>query len=411
MSGLFVLEIGDDPAVGFAGRLLAQSGLTVVKLELTPGGDESRRAAPQYRAADRLAGASVLFHYLNQGKRSIAVNISVAQGRELVVALVRQAGITLVDARGAATAGLADVVREQRADGAQVWISPFGLDGPRSGENAAPATIFASAGEASTLPGGLGYQTHPDAAPLVARGHLVDFDTGVIAAMCAAAALHRRVASADPIIVDVTKHECETSLNRWLVTHFIASGWIESRATRAYAFAGLMRCSDGYAMLQPTTDGHWAGLKHMMGDPQWADAPEFATQDLRLKAGAVIQQRIAAWASQTTTTQLFEAALRNNVPAAPFRSMADVAACPQFAARGYIASYGMAGRLPSLPFAPHPQLAPDRGSAPDLGQHNEEILAGQLGLSPVQLDELAVTAVVPALNAHRAPSTEQEGAQ
>jgi formyl-CoA transferase len=411
MSGLFVLEIGDDPAVGFAGRLLAQSGQTVVKLELTPDGDESRRATPQYRAPDRLADASVLFHYLHQGKRSIAVNVSVVQGRDLVAALVRQAAVTLVDARGAAAAGIDEIIRDQAAGDAQVWVSPFGLDGPRSGENATPATIFASAGEASTLPGGLGYQTHPDAAPLVARGHLVDFDTGVITAMCAAAAWHRRLGSADPVIVDVTKHESETSLNRWLVTHYIASGWIESRATRAYAFAGLMRCSDGYAMLQPTTDGHWAGLKHMMGDPQWAEAAEFTTQDLRLKAGAVIQQRIAAWTSQKTTAQLFEAALRNNVPAAPFRSMADVAACRQFAARGYITSYGPAGRLPSLPFAPHPQLVPDRGSAPDLGQHNAEILTAQLGLSPARLHELAAAAVVPAMNASQALNAEQEDAE
>jgi crotonobetainyl-CoA:carnitine CoA-transferase CaiB-like acyl-CoA transferase len=404
MSGLFVLEIGDDPAVGFAGRLLAQSGLLVVKLELTPDGDESRQTAARYRAPDRLAGAGVLFHYLHQGKRSIAVNVSVTQGRDLVAALVRQAGITLVDARGAVTAGIAEVVREQGSQGAQVWVSPFGLDGPRSGENATPGTIFASAGEASTLPGGLGYQTHPDAAPLVARGHLVDFDTGVITAMCAAGALHRRLTAADPVIVDVTKYECETSLNRWLVTHYIASGWIESRATRAYAFAGLVRCSDGYAMLQPTTDGHWAGLKRMMGNPQWAQAAEFATQDLRLEAGAVIQRQIAAWASQTTTAQLFEAALRNNVPAAPFRSMADVAACPQFAARGYIGSYGQAGRLPGLPFTPHPQLARARGSAPDFGQHSAQVLTGQLGLSPAQLEELVAAAVLPAVN------TEQEGA-
>jgi formyl-CoA transferase len=409
MTGLFVLEIGDDPAVGFAGRLLAQSGLTVVKLELPPDGDESRRAAPQYRAPDRLAAASVLFHYLHQGKRSIVVNTSVTQGRDLVATLVSQAGITLVDARGAAIAGIAELVREQGSEGAQVWISPFGLDGPRSGENATPATIFASAGEASTLPGGLGYQTHPDAAPLVARGHLVDFDTGVIAAMCAAAALHRRLAAADPAIVDVTKYECETSLNRWLVTHYIASGWIESRATRAYAFAGLMRCSDGYTMLQPTTDGHWAGLKRMMGDPEWAEAAEYGTQDLRLKAGAAIHRRIAAWASQMTTAQLFEAALRNNVPAAPFRSMADVAACPQFAARGYIASYGQAGRLPGLPFTPHPQLVPDRGSAPDLGQHNEELLTGQLGLVSSQLDELVAAAVMPAVNAPQASNKDAGG--
>jgi crotonobetainyl-CoA:carnitine CoA-transferase CaiB-like acyl-CoA transferase len=380
----FALEIGDDPAIGFAGRLLAQSGLTVVKLELAPDGDEARRAAPQYLAPDRLASASVLFHYLHQGKRSVAVNVAVTRGRDLVAALVRRAGVTLVDARGAEVAGIAELVRQQASGGGQVWVSPFGPDGPRSAEQAAPATIFASAGEASTLPGGLGYQLYPDAAPLVARGHLVDFDAGVIAAMCAAAALHHHQETAGSVVVDITKDECETSLNRWLVTHYIASGWVESRATRAYAFAGLMRCSDGYAMLQPTTDGHWTGLKHMMGDPEWAEAAEFATQDLRLKAGGIIQQRIAAWARQLTKAQLFEAALRSNVPAAPFRSMADVAVCPQFSARGFITGYGPAGRLPGLPFAHHPQLHPDRGSAPDTGQDTAYVLAELLGVDAAE---------------------------
>jgi len=397
MSELFILEIGDDPAVGFAGRLLAQSGLTVIKLELAPHGDQSRQLAPQYQAADRAAGASVLFHYLHQGKRSVAVNTAVPDGRDLVATLVRRAGLTLVDAQGAAVAGIAELVREQSAAaGGQVWISPFGPAGPRSAEPASPATIFASAGEASTLPGGLGYQLHPDDAPLVARGHLVDFDTGVIAAMCAAAALHHLPQAPGPVLIDITKDECETSLNRWLVTHYIASGWIESRATRAYAFAGLMRCSDGYAMLQPTTDGHWTGLKAMMGNPQWAEAAEFATQDLRLKAGAVIQQRIAAWARQITKAQLFEAALRSNVPAAPFRSMAEVAACPQFSARGFITGYGPGGQLPGLPFAVHPQRHPDLSSAPDAGQHNAQVLTEQLGLAGAQVAELVRSAALPA---------------
>jgi crotonobetainyl-CoA:carnitine CoA-transferase CaiB-like acyl-CoA transferase len=117
-----------------------------------------------------------------------------------------------------------------------------------------------------------------------------------------------------------------------------------------------------------------------MGDPQWAQSPDFATQDLRLKAGTVIQQRIAAWARQITKAQLFEAALRNNVPAAPFRTMADVAACPQFKARGYFTGYGPDGGLPGLPFSPHPMLRPDRASAPDLGQHNGQVFSELLGL-------------------------------
>jgi crotonobetainyl-CoA:carnitine CoA-transferase CaiB-like acyl-CoA transferase len=231
--------------------------------------------------------------------------------------------------------------------------------------------VFAAAGEASMLPGGIGYRLNPDGPPLVARGHLVDSDTGVIVAMCAAAALRR----GEPASVDVAKQECEASLNRWLVTHYVASGWIESRATRAYAFAGLMECRDGFVMLQPTTDGHWAGLKAMLGDPEWAQAPEFATQDLRLQAGKAIQRQLAEWARHRTKAEIFELALANNVPGAPFRTMPDVAACPQFAARGFLVGYGPDGRLPGLPFAAHPAANVAGDSAPDLGQHNADVLA------------------------------------
>jgi crotonobetainyl-CoA:carnitine CoA-transferase CaiB-like acyl-CoA transferase len=196
--------------------------------------------------------------------------------------------------------------------------------------------------------------------------------------MCTAAALRR----GGPARLDIAKQECEASLNRWLVTHYIASGWVESRATRSYAFGGLMECQDGFVMLQPTTDGHWEGLKAMMGDPEWARSPEFATQDLRLQAGPALRDRVTAWARGQSKAAVFSSALANNVPAAPFRTIPDVAACPQFAARGFLVGYGpQADPVPGLPFAAHPAAVVDRGSAPDLGQDNGQWL-GEPPLAP-----------------------------
>jgi crotonobetainyl-CoA:carnitine CoA-transferase CaiB-like acyl-CoA transferase len=367
-----ILEIGDDPAVGFACHILACSGHRVIKIELLPDGDYARDVPPFYKTPGSLRAAGVLFHYLHRGKESVAIDPA-AEEACTVVARLAGAVDAVVTGNGGSLVALARDALAATRPSVVTTISPFGASGPRAHHAAVAGTVFASSGEASMLPGGLGYALNPGAPPLLAPGHVADFDAGVIAALVTLAGLWNGQALTQTVEFDVSKQECETSLNRWLVSHYRASGWIESRATRAYAYGGLVECADGFVMFQPTTDGHWAGLKAMLGHPDWAEDANLATQEGRVTAGALIQEKCWEWAAARTKAEIFAAGLECGVPIAPFRDMSEVAACTQFASRDFFVPYGPE-RLPGLPFGPAFTVSTPTASAPDLGEHTASVL-------------------------------------
>jgi crotonobetainyl-CoA:carnitine CoA-transferase CaiB-like acyl-CoA transferase len=277
-------------------------------------------------------------------------------------------------------------------------VSPFGLDGPMSNRAATAGTLFAMGGEASMLPGGLGYELFPEAPPLLVRGLVAEFDAGVISALVASASMYQALGGSDVQQVDVSKLEVQTSLNRWLVSHYRMSGWIESRATRSYSFGGLVACSDGYVMLQPTTDGHWRSLVSMLGSPMQLADEAFDTQAGRHERASEIQEQIVRWASSRTRAEVFAEGLELGIPVAPFRSAAEVADCEQYASRGYFVPYerdGEAGaQVPGLPFPTQREPGDRNAAAPWRGRDTLAVLRTLLDLSDAEIEDLLKQGVI-----------------
>jgi crotonobetainyl-CoA:carnitine CoA-transferase CaiB-like acyl-CoA transferase len=236
-------------------------------------------------------------------------------------------------------------------------------------------------GELSMLPGGLGHTMFPDAPPLLPPGAVAEFDGGVIGALVSLAGLyHSECRGAD--VIDVSSTEACVSLNRWLVSHYDESGWIETRATRSYPYAGMFECADGYVMLQPSTDAQWANLVEMMGSPEWATRPEYRTRAARNEAGKAISTELRRWVMTRTKNDILHGGLKFGIPAAPFRDAAEVASCTQYASRGFFVAYDPdpsghrddhSPSVPGLPFAAHPFGPPRLRRAPNLGEHNEAV--------------------------------------
>jgi crotonobetainyl-CoA:carnitine CoA-transferase CaiB-like acyl-CoA transferase len=342
-----VVELGGGYAAAFAGLLLAGCGAEVIRFAVE---DAAPRQAPR-----ELTDPDWIRDYLNGGKLTIRADLRSAAGKRRLVDCWRRADAVIVDEAWLDFEPLEDLLTTP-GPGVVAVISPFGLSGPYAAERASAGTIFAMAGESSMLPGGLGYALFPDAPPLIAAGHLAEADAGAIAAtVCLAGALEADVPQT-PLLFDISVLECETSLNRWLVSHYDSTGWVESRATRAYAYAGLVRCRDGYVMMQPTTDAHWAGLVSAMEHPAWAAQPHWATQDGRTEDGAEISANIADWAASKTKAELLDIGLAHEVPIAPFLEIPEVVDCEQFEFRGFYRPYAQDGspsavrKVPGVPF-------------------------------------------------------------
>jgi crotonobetainyl-CoA:carnitine CoA-transferase CaiB-like acyl-CoA transferase len=331
-------------------------------------------------------GASA--HYLDQGKWSIALGVDLKSASRILLRLVARCDAVVVDH----SAWLRHSTLLERSGKPVTIVSPFGLDGPLSGRPATSGTIFAMGGEASMLPGGLGFEMFPDAPPLLVRGQVADFDAGVISALVTSAAMFQALDGANGLPAEVSKLEVQTSLNRWLVTHYRLSEWVESRATRSYAYGGLVSCSDGFVMLQPTTDGHWHSLVSMLGSPSRLTAEAFNSQAGREMRGAEIQEEIVRWASSRTRSEVFAEGLALGIPVAPFRTAAEVSACEQYASRGYFIPYvptdGVEVQVPGLPFSLHEGSHADNAAAPWRGRDTNIVLRELLGMSGADIQKL-----------------------
>lgn len=353
-SAIRVAEFGGSVSGGFAGRLLRLMGADVIQIEMVSGTE----GVPNDRfGADPGPGgmAGVRSAYLAEGKRRIDVDVAHPDGRAVLAKVAAWADCAIVfsdDTRPV-------VPRELEIDagpGVIVLLSPWGGHSRRQGQQAMSTTLFAMSGESSMLPGGLGYDLFPEGPPLVPRGKIAEKDGGVIAALTCLAACYRgdRV-QRDRVVIEVALREAEVSLNRWLLSHYTRSGWVEDRSTRAYAYAGLTRCADGYVMFQPTTDAHWTGLVAMMDNPSWALGEQFSTYEGRAANGSQISEELQRWAAGKDKAALVDLGLRHGVPVGAFRGPAELLACEQLAARHFLHPYGT-GQIPMFA-APQPAAA------------------------------------------------------
>ncbi|MFN8556740.1 MAG: CoA transferase [Dehalococcoidia bacterium] len=147
LSSLRVVEIGGGMAAAFCGRLLADAGADVLKVE-PPDGDDLRRTGPYVGGAVH-PERSIPYLALNAGKRSVSLDPTTAEGRERLEALLAAADVLVDDLGpgGAARWGIdpADLGRRHPAL-IHATISPFGHDGPFAGYQAEELTVYALGG-------------------------------------------------------------------------------------------------------------------------------------------------------------------------------------------------------------------------------------------------------------------------
>jgi formyl-CoA transferase len=156
---------------------------------------------------------------------------------------------------------------------------------------------------------------------------------------------------------------------------------------------------DGYLAIICVTDAHWRTLATDMGRAELADDPLFATRERRWERIPEIDDIVSAWTEDFESDELFERLRALGIPCAPVRDLAAVTADEHLHARGMLreVDHPELGRVP-LPHSPLRYSSADGGAdlvpSPALGEHNEEIFCGWLGLSREELDALEREEVV-----------------
>jgi crotonobetainyl-CoA:carnitine CoA-transferase CaiB-like acyl-CoA transferase len=382
LSGLRVIEHAEGLAGPFAGKLLAELGAEVIKVE-PPGGDRTRQLGPfpGGRADPERSG---MFHYLNGGKQSVVIEAACAQGRGQLDQLAAAADVLIV-AGTAADVALhpltGDEARRRHPGLVCTTITPFGMTGPLAGAPAHDITIC-SLGAITNAVG------EPGREPLTPPLSLSSYQAGIAAAAGSLLALFERTSSGLGQHVDISPLDVWATVHQGsILANYVNFGRVTPRAGRrrheAYPFH-LMRARDGWMCLIARDGQQWARFTelvvadHQLNDPRYRDRAAMG-----LRYPGEVDLLLQPWFDQRTRREVFDLCRKHRVPFAPVRRIDEVAACEQLSFRKFFVDLALddAGSTVRVPGAPHAMSATPAVHlpAPRLGEHDAVLLEAARG--------------------------------
>ena len=390
LAGLKVVELGALIAGPFCGKILAEFGADVVKIE-PPGQGDPLRKWRHLRD-----GTSVWWHVQSRGKRSVSIDLRDPDGQAIVRKLCHRADIVIENFRPGTLEGWGlgyDALRKHNRGLIMVRISGYGQDGPYSTRPG-----FGVIGEAM---GGLRHVTGtPDRPPSrtgISIGDTLSALYGVIGAMVA---LEQRRKSGDGQMVDVALYEAVFSVMESLLPEFDAFGIVRERTGSilpGIAPSSAYRCNDGsYVLIAGNGDSIFRRLVQAMGRDDLAEDPQLAHNDGRAAKQAWLDEQIEAWTSQRTPGDVLAAMQQAEVPASKIYTVRDIAADAHYAAREMIREVQTSSGPLKVPgVVPKLSATPGRieGGGPALGQHTDEVLR-ELGWNDAGIANLRARHVI-----------------
>jgi len=385
LDGIRVLELGTTIAGPFCGRLLADFGADVVKIE-PPEGDPIRGAGKVFQGKS-LYAASIL-----RGKRLIAADLRKPEAQDLVRRLTPKFDVVIENFRPGGMEkwglGYADLAKLHPGL-VMVRISGYGQSGPYS--------MRPGYGVVCEAVGGLRYITgDPDRPPARANIGLTDYITGVYAAFGTMLALRHRDATGQGQYVDTALYECAFSFMEQHVPAFEKLGVIAERLGAGMADSyvnNMFATRDGvYVHVQGSQGNSFRRLCEGMGRPEIATDPRFAERRARNAHGEEIDAIVAEWMAARDYAEVETAFNAHEVTFTRAYTMADIFADPHFAARGMLACVPDDELGSVTVAAPVPRLSQTPGridrAGGSVGRDTREVLTGLLGLGSVEIAAL-----------------------
>lgn len=399
LAGIRVVECGEGVAAAFAAKLLALLGAEVIKVE-PPQGDITRRRGPFFDGV-RDPNLSGLFLYLNADKHGITLDLHDAAGRARLDGVLARVDILIHNVAPGERAAI-------RMDGAAVHqahpqlvitaISPFGERGPYAHYRAYELTAAHASGMPATGPGASPF---PDLPPLKLFGHQAEFQSGVYTALTALAAhFHRITNNGAGQSIDISEQESLAAMSESTLIHYTYNGKQASRLGR-YGFGPrtVVPCADGWIHMVFLEEAQWERLVELLGNPDWAREEIFKDRYLRGANSDALEPMLSELTRQWKTRDLFLAAQAKRIPVAPLNRASEVYADPQLRSRDFFAPLPMPAETkrtvdaPTAPFKSSGMTFRLRRAAPQLGEHNQQILSdGNWGAAPKPAEQAPTAA-------------------
>ncbi len=394
LAGLRVVEMGTLIAGPFCGRLLADFGADVIKVEPPGDGDPMRLWGQAVKE-----GSSLWWSAQSRNKKCVTINLRLKEGQELARKLIKEADILIENFRPGRMEqwglGYEDLKKEN--DGLiMIRISGFGQTGPYRDK-----TGFGSVGEAM---GGLRYLTgYPDRAPTrvgIAIGDSLAAMFGTIGALMAV--YNRDVNGGSGQFIDVALYEAVFALMESSLPEYDKLGMVRERTGSflpKVAPSNIYETKDGsYIVIGANNDNIFSRFVKVMGHPELADDPRYSKHSARGERQAELDEMINGWTKEYDIKELNKMMDDAGVPAGPIYSIADIVEDQHYLARNMILKIQdqVWGEIK------HPGIVPVMSDTPGgvdwagprLGQHNEEVYSSVLGFSATEIEDLKKRGVI-----------------
>ncbi|KAB2730063.1 CaiB/BaiF CoA transferase family protein [Brucella intermedia] len=340
LTGIRVLDLSRVLAGPYCTALLADLGAEIIKLEPLSG-DDYRHVGPFKE------GESALFTLNNRGKKSIALDLKDQADLELAQTLAARVDVVVENFRPGVAARLglgAAALREANPRLIYCSISGFGQEGPFKDLPAYDLVVQAMSGlmTATGEEGG---------APLKTGESIADLIAGLFASWSIMAALVQRNATGHGATLDVAMYDALFSMLTTSHAQHFYSGVLPSRVGNRHPIStpfGCFKTSDGEVVIAVLNGGQFGKLAKLMGKPEIADDPRFASDSSRTEHEPALKAFIEEWSGSMTTEDAVTALAAEGLPAAPIWNIAQAADNEHAAARGLVTelAHSVLGQVP-----------------------------------------------------------------
>lgn len=393
LDGVVVLDITRVVAGPFCSMILADLGATVIKIEHPDSPDYTREFPPRLRSQVGAGSVSGFFAQYNRNKLGLTLDLAQEGGKTALQALVRKADVLVENFRAGTMDRLGlgwEALREVNPRLVYTALSGYGQTGPYrrrpAYDNSAQAT------------GGLWSMNGEAGRPPVRVGTIIgDLSASLFGVVGTLAALRHAEATGEGQLVDISQQDSVLSFTENAVVSYSVDGVVPEPMGNQHPFVRPYEsfpCKDGFVFFGGYTDKFWRISCQLFGTPEVAEDESIDTMAKRFDPEtyeSVVHPIVECWFRDRTKAELEEIA-GDLVPLSAIKTIADVVADPQIAARDMVVEVDYPGHGPLRTFGNPVRLtvtpARPRARAPLLGEHSEEILLRLAGLDRETVDKL-----------------------